>query len=251
VTVRVIEGVRLLNAFRVMGLADLQRFASSSGGTGCIGSSCLIQGSGAEYLVEGSLGVVDYQYVLNLKLTDRKFPIVVSTVARRMTRDEKTLPAGVASAVVELFEPLRTVFAAAPAAAPPAPRSAPPDFSPVPAPLDSVRARVAPAPLRPWWISGFAAGGALAVTGAIFHVLAAGEASQYGSGAYLNAADQDAAEGRFSMYRALAITGYVAGGALVVAGAVMLILDKPPAGAQALDLVPKDGGALVTYGGRW
>ncbi|MBI5526874.1 MAG: hypothetical protein HY897_11120 [Deltaproteobacteria bacterium] len=238
-TLAVIDSIRRLNAYKVMGLKDLYSLPPSARKPGCMGSSCLIDASGAEYLVEGSVDVRDAQYVLFLRLTDRKIPIQVSSVVRSLPVDAAGRSGVAAAAVRELFEPLVTTGTPAPPLLPsPRADSAQPATSSPPAVRTSAPEPPASRPYRLWWILSFAGSGAFIGGGFVTHSLAVTEASEYGKGYYLTVDEQNSAADRFSSYRALTITGYTVGGVLLAAGAVLLGLDlTSPADTGAVSAV--------------
>jgi hypothetical protein len=249
-TLAVIDSIRRLSAFKVMGLKDLYSLPPSARKPGCMGSSCLIDAYGAEYVVEGSVDAGGAQHLLHLRLTDRKIPVQVSSVVRSLPLDAAGRSGVAAVAVRELFDPLLTT--STPVSPPlPAARADPgpkPAASSTPAVVTNAPEPPAAHPYRLWWVFSFAAGGAFIGGGVVTHSLAVTEASQYGKGAYLTVAEQNSSADRFSMYRALTITGYTVGGALLAAGAVLLGLDlSSPAAPGAVSAVPAGDRFVLTW----
>lgn len=229
-------------------------------------SSCVAEigaALGVPLAVAGDLGKVDKYWFLNIKLINVHSAQVERRVSRKLSGSLGDLIDALPGAINELFKEKQLkppVKAAAPVVAPaptPAPATAPASAEkPAPVAPEPVAPAAKPAaPAKPLStlskaaFASFFSGVGLVVIGGI---------SQWQMGKAKDSYDasrgsDSGAKSRHSAFKALTFVGYGLGGAGLIAGAVLWIVDakQKPNPAVSLGVAPGPKGASVTLVGRW
>ncbi len=101
-----------LNKFKVIGQKDLDKmlfWETNKTLKNCTESSCLMQiagAMGAEYYVEGSIGVVGDKYIVTIKLMDSLKASVINRLGEAVSRDENVMLDTIIRMARELMKPL-------------------------------------------------------------------------------------------------------------------------------------------------
>jgi TolB-like protein len=236
---------------KVIGQKDVDKMLSweqSKQLKGCTDTQCLVQiagALGADYYLEGSLGVVGEKYFLTLKLIDSMSVEVLDRYTKPVKMDETALVEMVKEMIDALFGKLKPENKEKPVSAPVAAEKG--------GQGGKVEQKVEKPtyPMNPYKLAGHATfwpGLALAGLGGAFTALASKSADQYGRTLE--------GKGDVSLYNGLAVTGYALGGAAIVAGIVLWALspgDEAWAKKHKVSVAPScdPSGCGLSVGGAW
>ena len=238
----VLQGVHDLKQFRVVGQKDVNQMLSMEQQkqlAGCSDTSCLVEIAGAlgtKYTVDGTIGIVGSSNVLSLTLLDTSKAVVVSRKTTIVKGEREQLLGSVSNLLRDLMEPVSK------ASGPSRPTTA--------GAAAATQARTA-SPYRLWGHVGVWGGLCSALLGGGFTALAKKGADDYNSGR-----DPAGAKGDIGTFNALAVTGYVLGGALAAAGVTLWILDPGDeawAKGHSVSVAPAaaPGSVGLSLAGRW
>jgi TolB-like protein len=228
----VIERITDLKKYNVVGQKDLDKmlfWEQNKQLKGCTDTSCLVQiagAMGAQYYVEGSIGGVGDQYVVTLKLIDAGSVRVLERVTEKIKKDDNTLAKTIEPAVDVIMGVKRK----------------------------EAQATVAPGgrvDKKFWGMTGTCAGAGVVVLGGVFSVLAKKAGDDYRAGETTTAMEDLASKN--DTYSKLAITAYVAGGALAATGGVLWYLGANEEKGKSVRVFPLFDGTTpgVSVGGNW
>jgi TolB-like protein len=257
----VIDKVTKSQRYQVVGQKDLDKmlfWEQNKQLKGCTDTACLVQiagAMGAQYYVEGSIGGLGDEYIITLKLIEAQSVKVLERSTEKVSRDEKALSRGM-ERVADIILGNKTV-----ADAPSGARVGAPEAKPVPskaegrsAPVETAAVEPAPAGFdkKLWGMTGTFAGIGVLALGGVFAGL-----SKQASDAYAESATPAEMTGnadRHSLYKTLAIAGFVTGGVLAAAGGTLWYLGaQETKGAAGVRFAPSVGpvGAGATFAGSW
>jgi len=213
ITELILDQVSRYGKYTVIGQKDLDKMLSweqSKQLRGCNDTQCLVQiagALGAEYYIEGSIGVMGDLYLVSLKYIDAINVKVLERSTEKVKKDENV----VMSTVERQVEALLSVALAGNVKD-----------------LAGGKGGVQLKPMEKWGIGLTASGAGVAVIGGIMTLMASKSADEM-----RNATDPkeitDAAH-KVDAYNAAAVTMYTVGGAAVVTGVVLWVLgatEKP------------------------
>ncbi|MBI5525304.1 MAG: hypothetical protein HY897_03150 [Deltaproteobacteria bacterium] len=246
----IIERITNLKKYNVVGQKDLDKmlfWEQNKQLKGCTDTACLVQiagAMGAQYYVEGSIGVLADRYVVTLKLIEASNVRVLERVTQKVKKDDATLSRTIEPAV-DVIMGLKTKeeFAAMHEEKPAA----------TPAPL-GVAKTVEPSEKfdkRFWGMTGTFTGIGVMAVGGVFAALSKKTADDYAAAG--SQAELDDLAAKNGTYNTLAITGVVAGGLLAATGGVLWYLGADEKPATAINVTPMltPNAATLQVGGSW
>ena len=253
----IIERITNLKKYNVVGQKDLDKmlfWEQNKQLKGCTDTSCLVQiagAMGAQYYVEGSIGVLADRYVVTLKLIEASSVRILERVTQKVKKDDQALARTIEPAVdvimgLKTKEELAAMHEEKAAPAPSAAGSPPAG--------GSATAVVPPPPgfdKRFWGMTGTFTGLGVMAVGGVFAGLSKKTSSDYASAG--SAAELDDLASKNGTYNTLAIACLAAGGAVAATGGVLWYLgsDDKPVAAVRVTPVLTPGAAALRIGGAW
>jgi hypothetical protein len=234
-----------MKRLRVVGQKDVSQMLSVEQQkqlAGCTETSCLVEiagAMGAQYLLDGTVGIVGQSNVLSLTLIDSSRGAVLGKKTAVVKGEREQLLASVHQLVAELMEPVIGGPVGEPRSDGRKAGASAPDS------LATAKTIEPPFDYNLWGQVSFWSGVGLAGLGGVFTALASSSADDYAAGGKDPTASKDALDRN----NALAVTCYVAGGLAMATGVTLWVLS--PENPVRVQYRPHGDGGAVVLAGTW